>query len=447
MKTESLWQIFLKKAKEKVTPVMFDTWFEENKLISIEDNLFIIEVPSEIHQKHLKQKYYDLIKDIVYEITETNFEIEFRLENESFEEAKGGVPDFQPKDANLNSDYSFEEFIVGNSNKFAHAAALAVAENPGKIYNPLFLYGNSGLGKTHLMHAIGNFILENTNKSVLYITSEQFIEDFIGMTGKKKDNLDYIKYFKDKYRNIDVLMVDDIQFLAGATTTQQEFFQTFNKLYNDKKQIIISSDRSPDDLKLLEERLRTRFNWGLTVNIYPPDFTLRKDILIKKIQNSMLNEEIPEEVVDYIATNCESDVRKLEGAITRLFAFSAMMGHEKMDLDIAIEALKDYISKPQQITNKLRKIQMIIADYYKISIDDFKSKKRTQKIAEPRQIAMYLCRKHTSESFPKIGSEFGGRDHTTVMHACEKMDKLRNERQEFDKLLIKFEKEINGGDK
>ena len=272
------------------------------------------------------------------------------------------------------------------------------------------------------MHAIGNYIEKNSNKTVLYITSEQFISDFIGITKKNEDNYDIIDNFKEKYRNIDVLMIDDIQFLTGAEKSQGEFFNTFTSLYDSNKQIIISSDRSPDDLKRLEERLLTRFRWGLTVNIYPPDFELRCKILKDKMAGHEVASLVNNDVIEYIASNCENDVRHLEGAITRLYAYAAMMCPREINLEFAVDALKDYIGKSPFITNDIQKIQKAVADHFNITVDDLKSKKRTANISYPRQIAMYLCRMTTEETIVKIGLEFGNRDHATVLHSFEKID-------------------------
>ena len=258
----------------------------------------------------------------------------------------------------------------------------------------------------------------------MYVTSDQFRDDFVSINRKDQDgtNFNYKEFFKNKYRNIDVLIIDDIQFLGGANQTQQEFFHTFTNLYNDSKQIIVSSDRSPNDLKLLAERLRTRFCWGLTVNIGPPDFELRKEILRKKIVAGNFEAEIPEEVIEYIASNMGSDVRQLEGSITRLVAYSTIMGGSKITLNLAIEALKDFINKGMSEKNDIARIQKIVAEFFQISVEDIRSKKRSSNIAFPRQIAMYMCRKLTNESYPKIGTEFGGKDHSTVMHSVEKIE-------------------------
>lgn len=458
MNVDILWSKFLNEVKDDLTSLSFDTWFKDTELYKLDNGKSYIIVPMPIHKKHLADNYSDLILTHLNNITGTNFELVFLLKEEIEEEVENtpsveeetpqplivqGVPHNQSQ-SNLKSKYTFDNFIVGNSNKFAHAAALSVAENPGNMYNPLFLYGNSGLGKTHLMHAIGNYIIENSNRRVLYVTSDQFIQDFIGINKKddKGTNFNYVDFFKNKYRNIDVLIIDDIQFLGGATQTQQEFFHTFNSLYNDSKQIIISSDRSPDDLKLLEDRLRTRFCWGLTVNIFPPDFSLRTEILKKKIISGNFEKEIPDDVVEYIASNIGTDVRQLEGSITRLIAYSTIMGGAEITLDLAIEALKDFISKGMGEKNDVQRIQKIVSEYFQISVEDIRSKKRSSNISFPRQIAMYLCRTMTNESFPKIGTEFGGKDHTTVMHSVEKIEKEIKINPDLANIIEKLKNDI-----
>lgn len=452
MNVDNLWAKFLAQIKEDLTSLAFDTWFADTHLHKIDGGKAYIIVPMPIHKKHLMDNYSELITKTLNEIANNSFEIVFLLKEEIEEivpkEVLPQTNEFNPIDnkihSNLKSSYTFDNFIVGNSNKFAQAAALSVAENPGRMYNPLFIYGNSGLGKTHLMHAIGNYIMENSDKKVLYVTSDQFIQDFISL--KKKDdsetNFNYIDFFKNKYRNIDVLIIDDIQFLGGATGTQKEFFHTFNTLYNDSKQIIISSDRSPDDLKLLEDRLRTRFCWGLTVNIFPPDFTLRTAILRKKIIAGNFEKEIPEDVIEYIASNIGTDVRQLEGSITRLIAYSAIMSGADITLDLAIEALKDFISKGMGEKNDVHRIQKIVSEYFQISVEDIRSKKRSSNISFPRQIAMYLCREMTSESFPKIGTEFGGKDHSTVMHSVEKIENEIKVNKDLANIIEKLKKDI-----
>lgn len=446
MNIDNIWNKFLSIMKTKLNSLSYDTWFSTSKLVELNEEHAVIIVPTIAHKKHLSESYIDIISDIFNSITGTNFNFEFVLENEynnkkitvkKEEEEELGVPYNSSEKANLNPDYVFENFIVGESNRFAQATALAVAENPGKMYNPLFIYGNSGLGKTHLMQAIGNYIVKNTNKRVLYVTSDQFINDFLGLNKKDKDgtNFDYVDLFKDKYRNIDVLIIDDIQFLGNAPKTQNEFFHTFNTLYDDKKQIIISSDSSPDDLKHLEDRLRTRFNWGLKVNIFPPDNNLRREILRKKMANMDFSRHISDDAIDYIANMCPSDVRSLEGALTRVCAYSTIFFQEEITLDLTIEALKGTITPMTNFKNDIQKIQRVVAEHYNVSVEDLKSKKRVATIAFPRQIAIYLSRQLTDESFPKIGIEFGGRDHSTVMHSCDKIEKERKENKQLDNII------------
>lgn len=457
MDTTVLWSNILEKIKSEINSLSFQTWFEDTSLYDLKDGIAKIVVQMPIQKNHISNNYIDLIKNCFLDFTGNNVEIEFYLldeieniiekENIDYNNKKEinniDTMEYSYVNSNLNSKYTFENFIVGQSNKFAHAAALSVAEDPGRRYNPLFIYGNSGLGKTHLMHAIGNYIAKHLNKRVLYVTSEQFVSDFIGINKKDETgtNFNYVDFFKQKYRNIDVLIIDDIQYLGGATETQKEFFHTFNNLYNENKQIIISSDRSPDDLKILEDRLRTRFCWGLSVDIFPPEFELRVAILKKKIQGEAINKEIPEQVIEYMASNLGSDIRLLEGSLTRLMAYSTIMGSE-IDLNLAIEALKDYINKGISEKNNVNKIQKVVAERFNISIDDLKSKKRSSTISFPRQIAMYLCRKLTDESFPKIGIEFGGKDHSTVMHSCEKIEREISINKDLRETIEKLEKEI-----
>ena len=443
MNEKQLWDKFLELIKEKISSIAYDTWFKDTFIHSIEENKVIVIVPMQLHKKNLGENYLQLITDTFNDLTGTNFDFEFDLEDElssktnnsSIKKEESGIPFYNPEQANLNPNYTFDNYVVGTTNRFAFTAALAVAENPGKAYNPFFLYSSSGLGKTHLMQAIGNYIIKESNKKVLYVTSEKFISDFIKINRKTNNNLDDIEIFKEKYRNIDVLIVDDIQFLANATQSQQEFFHTFNELHQVGKQIIISSDRSPDDLKLLEERLRTRFCWGLAVNIYPPDYDLRMEILKKKLSVYQLAIPIDEDVLEYIYNNCTTEVRKLEVALNRLFAYTTMFNKYKINLEVATEALKGHLNSYNYIKNNIQKIQSIVADYYKISLEDMKSKKRTNNIAFPRQIAMYLSRLMTDESFPRIGIEFGGKDHSTIIHACEKLDKQIKEDKGLSEII------------
>ena len=451
-----LWSKILEQIKEELSSLSFDTWFSETKLHKLDNNKAIIIVPMAIHKKHLYDNYNDILVNKINDLTGGNYELEFWLEEEIPEDEDVAeiiesktIEDDKKKtnekmETNLKPELNFDTFVVGNSNKFAHAAALSVAENPGTMYNPLFIYGNSGLGKTHLMEAIGNYIIKNTDKRVLYVQCEQFKDDYISIVKKGEDgtNFSYIDFFRDKYRNIDVLIIDDIQFLAGSNKTQHEFFNTFNTLFNNSKQIIISSDRSPDDLKNLEDRLRTRFCWGLTVNIYPPDLELRKEILRKKIKAAEFPNEIPEDVINYMASNIGSNVRQLEGSINRLAAYSTIMGGLPITLDLAIDALKDFVSKGIGENNDIHRIQRIVAEYFQISVDDIKSKKRSANIAFPRQIAMYLCRNMTDESFPKIGIEFGGKDHSTIMYSVDKIEAEIKVNKDLANIIEKLKKDI-----
>jgi len=449
MDKQILWNSFLDKIKNELSPVTFDTWFAESKIYQISDNIVKIVVPMHVQKKMLSENYNDLIEEIFTDISGSNFKFEYLTEEEvenniEINTENIGVPAVSNFESNLKPNYTFDNFIVGESNKFAKLTAVAVAEKPGLMYNPLFIYGNSGLGKTHLMHAIGNYASKNSKSRVLYITSEKFVEDFVGINKKNNDgnNFDSVEFFKKKYRDVDILIIDDIQYLGNMAKTQQEFFNTFNELYDKNKQIIISSDRSPDDLKLLEDRLTTRFNWGITISITPPDFELRMNIIENKLSGHILATEFPKEVKEFIASNCTSDIRKLEGAITRVVAYATMMGGSNITLELATEALKDYFVKTIISKNNIDKVQQIIASNYNISIEDLKSKKRSANIAYPRQIAMYICRVHLKEGLQKIGIDFGGKDHTTVMHSVDKINKKINENPELkieiDKLIEKI---------
>ena len=442
------WDEFLNIIKSKLSSVSFDTWFKDTNLSKMTDDSIDILVPMSFHKDFLNKNYYELIDNIITSMTGKSYDINFLVEDEVINDdiivnnsiEKQHNTNFQ---TNLNPNYTFESFVIGDSNRFAQTAAVAVAEQPGKVYNPLFIHGKSGLGKTHLMHAIGNYIVEHSDKKVLYVTSDKFITDFIGINRKDTENYDVIEHFKEKYRNIDVLIIDDIQFLGGAEKTQQEFFHTFNTLYDSNKQIIISSDRSPDDLKLLEDRLRTRFRWGLTANIFPPDFDLRCKILKDKMSGLEGAKLIKEDVIEYIANNCESDVRYLEGSIRRLFAYAAMYNPKEINLDFAIDALKDYLGSSVYSNSNISKIQVAVADYFDIKVDDLKSKKRTANINNARQIAIYLCRMITEETTTRIGLEFGNRDHSTVLHAIEKVSKDIQNNEALKNQLNEIKNKLN----
>ena len=460
MNVDVLWKKILNQLENELNSLSYTTWFSETELYKLEDNVAYIVVPMQVHKKHLTDKYLDLIVKKLQNETNNLYEIVFYLNDEIDEIKKNELDskiiniidnndtkiekEYSYESTNLKKDFNFDTFIVGNSNKFAQAAALSVAENPGIMYNPLFIYGNSGLGKTHLMHAIGNYIFENSEKRVLYVKSDTFISDFINITKKKddEDNYEKVDFFKDKYRNVDVLLIDDIQSFNSATSSRNEFFHTFNDLRESNKQIIITSDRSPNDLNKFEERLKTRFSWGLTVNIFPPDIVLKREILRKKITAYDLEHDIPEDVIEYIASNIGPDVRQLEGAINRLMAYSAMFGGCEINLGLAIDVLKDNINKGMGEKNDIQRIQRIVAEYFQITVEDIRSKKRSSNISFPRQIAMYLCRNLTSDSFPRIGIEFGGKDHSTVMHSVDKIEQEMKENKELANIIEKLKSDI-----
>ncbi len=445
-----IWNDFINELKSKVSDVTFNTWFINIKLLTINDKDIVIIVPYSVHKNHIINNYMDIIEEIFLNITGKNLNIVFCLEGEYKENTldnieKIGLDDsvidnfVEARKTNLNPKYTFDNFVVGDSNRFAFSSCLSVAQNPGKLYNPLFLYGKSGLGKTHLMHAIGNYIVQNTKLRVLYITTDEFMNEFISITrdsGNKEDNFNYIDIFKEKYRDVDVLMIDDIQFLGSANATQQEFTNTFNSLYYKEKQIIICSDRSVDDLKMFADRLRTRFNWGLKAIISVPEFDLKVKIIKNKIKTSDLAIDLSEEIIDFMASNCGSDVRNLEGMITRLAAYSAICNIKNYTLETAMEALDEYVNGMGQYTvNSIGKIMNIVSQYFKLTPDDLKGKKRSKDIANARMIAMYLSRILTDETYPRIGLEFGGRDHSTVIHAYEKINEDIKNNGELEKMI------------
>ncbi|NLT95517.1 MAG: chromosomal replication initiator protein DnaA [Clostridia bacterium] len=422
-----IWKETLKLLEKDISKPTFETWFQSTELIAYYDDYLIISTPNVYSKDWLQNRYIDLIKEKLQTLLNHPVDLKFvtaqqkdkaldaieKDNKSSLEKITKVYEDYNG--TQLNPKYTFDTFVVGNSNRFAHAASLAVAESVAKAYNPLFIYGGVGLGKTHLMHAIGHYVLNNNkNAKIVYVSSETFTNELID--GIKDDKT---SSFRNKYRNIDVLLVDDIQFLSKKERTQEEFFHTFNALYEANKQIIISSDRPPKEIPTLEDRLRTRFEWGLITDIQPPDLETRIAILRKKAQ--LENIEVDNEVMLYIAEKVQSNIRELEGALIRVIAYSTLH-KKKIDLDLAVEALKNIIpeSKPRLVTAEL--IQEKVAEMFALKIDDLKAKKRSRNVAFPRQIAMYLCREMTDLSLPKIGEAFGGRDHTTVLHACEKIN-------------------------
>lgn len=422
-----LWNSTLKELEKKVSKPSYETWLKSTKAYSLKKDVLTITAPNEFARDWLESHYSDLISETIIHLMGAELEIRFIIPQSQTEEefdyppikkntTTHDEPNHFPKSM-LNPKYIFDTFVIGSGNRFAHAASLAVAEAPAKAYNPLFIYGGVGLGKTHLMHAIGHYVIEhNPNAKVVYLSSEKFTNEFINSIRDNK-----AVDFRNKYRNVDVLLIDDIQFLAGKEQTQEEFFHTFNALHEESKQIVISSDRPPKEIPTLEDRLRSRFEWGLITDITPPDLETRIAILRKKAKAEGL--DIPNEVMLYIANQIDSNIRELEGALIRVVAYSSLINKD-INADLAAEALKHIIpnSKPKIIS--IYDIQKAVGDVFQVKLEDFKAKKRTKSVAFPRQIAMYLSRELTDSSLPKIGEEFGGRDHTTVIHAHEKISKL-----------------------
>jgi chromosomal replication initiator protein len=433
-KLSEIWQKILDYLKKEVDEHNLATWIKTTQPLAYHDGTIVISTINEFTRDWLETRYSILIRNFLESELNIPVSLKFVIANNEKFENKMLYSAF----TQLNPKYTFETFVVGNNNRFAHAAAQAVAEAPSRAYNPLFIYGGVGLGKTHLMHAIGHYVLENKKATkVLYVTSEAFTNDLINAIRDDKTI-----EFRNKYRTIDILLIDDIQFLAGKERTQEEFFHTFNTLYEANKQIVISSDRPPKEIPTLEDRLRSRFEWGLLADIQPPDLETRIAILRKKAQ--IENYTIPDEVLLFIATKIKSNIRELEGALLRIMAY-ASLHNKKIDLEMTEEALKDLLSnqKPRHITISL--IQKAVAQHFDIKVEDLKAKKRSKNIAYPRQIAMYLARELTDASLPRIGQEFGGRDHTTVLHAHEKIKEEMRTNEDLKETIEKIMKTIQTG--
>ena len=432
--------------ERELSDVAYNTWIAPLKIYKVENNMVTILIPSDHTHSldYISKKFKFDFKVAVSEMMDKEYEIEFILENDKVKKEQiretAPVYNLNYENAKLNPKYTFETFVVGNNNKFAHSASLAVAESPGTIYNPLFIYGGPGLGKTHLMQAIGNFILkESPNSKVLYVNSEDFTNEVIESI--RSGNAAKMSKLRDKYRTVDVLMVDDVQFIIGKESTQEEFFHTFNALYSQGKQIILSSDRPPKEMETLEERFRSRFECGIKADIQSPDFETRMAILQKKAELETYAKNIDIEIIKYIATNIKSNIRELEGAFNKVIAFSKLNKAE-LTLALAQEAIKDmiYPDKPKEITPSL--IINVVAEHFGVSIEDIVSKKRNKEIALPRQVYMYLCRELTDVSLDSIGSNVGGRDHTTVMHGVDKIKEDINNNEELRNKISIIRKKI-----
>ncbi|MFO7273937.1 MAG: chromosomal replication initiator protein DnaA [Bacillota bacterium] len=428
-----VWAEALQLIERQLTRPTYEAWLRNTRPVSLDDQTLVLAVPNQFARDWVLERCAGAIIEAVRMVLGRDIRLDVVVDPSPAQggnhHAAAALDTFVPAEAAsswrtlsqpLNPKYTFETFVTGSGNRLAHAAALAVAEAPARTYNPLFIYGGVGLGKTHLMQAIAHHVLRKHGSRVAYVSCETFTNEMINAIrdGKTLE-------FRNRYRNVDVLLVDDIQFLAGKESTQEEFFHTFNALHEANRQIVISSDRPPKEIPTLEERLRSRFEWGLISDIQPPDFETRVAILRKKAQLEKLR--VPDDVIAFIAERIDTNIRELEGALIRLVAFASLTNHE-IDLDLATEVLKDILPPPRAQKVTIARIQEVVANYYGIKVRDLKARRRTRAIAFPRQVAMYLCRELTDASLPKIGEEFGGRDHTTVLHAYEKISQdMRND--------------------
>jgi len=449
---KELWNKILEIIKEELSPQVYNSWFSQTKVVKFEGNEFIISAPGDFCKEWLEKHYTGFIKDILKRTlgSDDNLIIKFKAADQKFSAPIHSTPNPEKKikksenfikngNLDLNPRYTFDGFVVGNDNRFAHAACLAVAQSPAKAYNPLFVYGGVGLGKTHLMQAIGNYIMLHSDKTkinVLYISSEKFTNELINSI---RD--DRTVAFRNKYRSVDVLLIDDIQFLTGKERTQEEFFHTFNTLYESNKQIVITSDRPPKDITTLEERLISRFEWGLTTDIQPPDFETRIAILRKKAQTENLN--VPADVIDFIAEKIPSNIRQLEGALTKLVAFSTFTKKE-LSVSLAQNILKDIIPLENKKIS-VGQIQKTVTDYYTIKVNSLLSKKRTKDVVLARQVAIYLSRELTDLSLTSIGESFGRRDHTTIIHSYTKIKNKIKKDKGFKNIIDNLTLDIKKG--
>lgn len=434
---KEIWNKVLADVGEKISQKAYDIWLKPIKLVTLTENLIELEVPNRFFKDWISENYKNLIRDSLQHLTQQNYTILFQVKENS--EEKNEKPKFTERlvapralkqsirEDGLNPNYTFDAFVVGSCNQFAHAAALAVANMPAKNYNPLFIYGGVGLGKTHLINSIGNQILENDpSANICYTTSERFTNELINCLRYER-----MTDFRNKYRNKDVLLLDDIQFLGGKERTQEEFFHTFNSLYESHRQIVITSDKLPKEIPGLEERLRSRISWGLIADIQPPDIETKVAILCKKAE--LFNISLSNEVGLFLASHLGTNIRELEGALTRLRAYSSLTGTE-ITPSMAQETLKDILADRQKLIS-IDNIQKNVASFYNISVSDLKSSKKLKIYALPRQVAMFLCRTMTNSSFPEIGEKFGGKDHSTVIYAVRQIEKRLNEDRDLKNIV------------
>ena len=432
------------KKEHEISDVSFDTWMRPLEVYAVEGDIIYVLVPLEqMALNYISKKYYLPLKVAVAEVLGKEYDIHFVIPEHTralnIQKTPKKLFSLNGSDSNLNPNYTFETFVVGNHNRFAQSAALAVAESPGEAYNPLYIYGGPGLGKTHLMHSIGHFILDhNPDTKVLYVTSEEFTNEVIESI--RNGNAFSMTKFRDKYRKVDVLMIDDIQFIIGKESTQEEFFHTFNALQTQGKQIILTSDKPPKEMETLEERIRSRFEWGLMADIGIPDYETRMAILRKKVETDCLN--MNDDVLNYIANNIKSNVRELEGALNKLLAYYNLVNID-ITMDIARQELQNIITpdKPREVTPQL--IIEVVTEHFNISMDQMISKNRSSEIAKPRQIAMFLCKTMTDTSLDVIGSFLGGRDHSTVIHGIRKVTDEYQHNTTIRALIDTIKKKIN----
>lgn len=426
----------------ELSDISYNTWVKPLIFHSEIDNIVTIMIPSDqAHSlKYISSKYKSYFQVTISEMMNNTYDISFVLEKDAGEEtSSSGIYNIKYENANLTPKYRFDTFVVGGNNKFAHSASLAVAESPGEVYNPLYLYGGAGLGKTHLMHSIGHFILDNNqDMKVLYVTSEQFTNEVIESI--RSGNAAKMNKLREKYRTVDVLLIDDVQFIIGKESTQEEFFHTFNVLHSSGKQIILTSDKPPKEMETLEERIQSRFEWGLMADIGLPDYETRMAILRRKVESDEM--DLSDEVLNYIANNIKSNIRELEGALNKLLAYGNLVKTE-ITMDIAIKELQNIITpdKPKEITPQL--IIEVVSEHCQISMDQMISKNRSNDIAHPRQIAMYLCKNMTNIPLKSIGALLGGRDHSTIDHGIKKIAEEYNTNENTRILIETIKKKIN----
>jgi chromosomal replication initiator protein len=433
LSAETLWSEISARLREALNDGTYGKWFGDVDSFEIEGEMLVLTVPDELSRDWIHRHFRGLLNAAVRDITGESRPLELRVAGDDEPEAEDGArPDSvipmvqrlpgRPESGGFKAKYTFDSFVIGSSNRFAHAAALAVAEAPAQAYNPLFIYGSTGLGKTHLLHAVAQYVSEHSSSlSVRYVTSEAFVNDFINSLRDKSR----IEGFKQRYRTYDVLLIDDVQFFEGKERFQEEFFHTFNSLYEAGSQIVLSSDRPPRDIATLEERLRSRFEWGLITDIQPPDLETRIAILRRKVKVDGINVH-DEQVLTFIASRVSTNIRELEGALTRVVAFSSLTGRP-MTVELAQDVLRDVFPQGEAAQVSIKRIQDLVAERFSLTLEELCGDRRSQNIVYPRQVAMYLSRELTDSSLPKIGKEFGGRDHTTVIHATSKISRLIRE--------------------